>query len=272
MNLRHAVELMFRNTSYVRKLPARYGGVRCVVSPEGGLRFLGRIGNVDPLLLELSRKLVQKDDIVWDVGANLGLFSAAASYFAGPAGQVVALEPDNWLVGLLRRTVSLRDKDRQSPIEVIPCAVSSEETLAEFCIAERSRCSNALAGTGLSQMGGVREKITVPTISLDWLLERRKPPALVKIDVEGAETAVLSGATKLLNVVRPIVITEVAPDNADIVTTVTAQLTSARYQLFDSAAASWFEQPVARACWNTIAIPEERVHSMRQRFLAASRN
>ncbi len=68
-------------------------GIRCVVSPEGGLRYLWRIEKVDPLLLELSRKFVQKGDIVWDIGANLGLFSAAASYFAGPAGQVVSVSP-----------------------------------------------------------------------------------------------------------------------------------------------------------------------------------
>jgi FkbM family methyltransferase len=269
MNLRHAIELLFRNTSYVRKLPAKYGGVRCVVSPEGGLRYLGRIGDVDPLLLEMARKFVRKNDVVWDIGANLGLFTAAASYFAGPEGQVVLLEPDNWLVGLLRRTASLRDRDRQSPIEVIPCAVSSGESLAEFCIAERSRCSNALAGTGRSQMGGVRETITVPTVSLDWLLERRKPPALVKIDVEGSESEVLSGATRLLSAARPIVIVEVAPDDTNGIMEMTARLKGAHYQLFDGQAASWLEQPVPTVCWATIAIPEERVQSTRSQFLNA---
>jgi FkbM family methyltransferase len=218
------------------------------------------------VLLELSRLLVQKNDIVWDIGANVGLFSVAASFFAGPAGEVVSVEADNWLVGLLRRTASLRNKDRQSPIEVVPCAVSSEETLAKFCIAERSRSSNALEGLGSTQMGGVREANTVMTIRLDWLLERRESPALIKVDVEGAETAVLSGATKLLSAVRPVVIIEVASENA---AAVTSNLASAHYQLFDGDATLWFEHPVPKACWNTIAIPAERVQSVCLQLAAA---
>ena len=266
MDLRHAFEILGRNVSYVRKLPVEYGGGHCVVSPEAGLRYLGRIASADPVLLELSRLLVQKNDIVWDIGANVGLFSVAASFFAGPAGEVISVEPDNWLVGLLRRTASLRNRDRQSPIEVIPCAVSSEETLAKFCIAERGRSSNALEGLGSTQMGGVRETNTVATIRLDWLLERRKSPALIKVDVEGAEAAVLSGATKLLTAVRPLLIIEVAGENA---AAVTSSLASAHYQLFDGEATLSFEHPVPEACWNTIAIPEERVRSMCLHLAAA---
>ena len=264
MGLRHALEILCRNISYCRKLPAKYGRGPCVVSPEAGLRYLGRIADVDPVLLELSRQLVEKNDIVWDIGANVGLFSVAASFFAGPAGEVVSVEADNWLVGLLRRTASLRNRERQSPIEVIPCAVSSEETLAKFCIAERGRSANALEGAGSTQMGGVRETNTVLTIRLDWLLERRKSPALIKIDVEGAETAALSGATKLLTTVRPILIIEVAGENA---AAVTSSLASAHYQLFDGEATPWFDHPVSRACWNTIAIPEERVQSVCRQLL-----
>ncbi len=111
-----------------------------------------------------------------------------------------------------------------------------------------------------------------PTVSLDWLLERRKPPALVKIDVEGAETAVLCGATKLLTAVRPIVIIEVAPEKTDAVAAVAACFASAHYQHFDAGTASWLEQPVPTVCWNAIAIPEERVQFVREQFLDVSRN
>lgn len=267
MSLRRALEILGRNSSYVRRLPAKYGGGRCIVSTEGGLRYLGSMANVDPILLELSRQLVRKDDVVWDIGANVGLFSVAASFFAGPAGEVVSVEADNWLVCLLRRTASLRNSERQSSIEVVPCAVSNEETLAKFCIAERSRSSNSLEGAGSSQMGGVRETNTVPTVRLDWLLERRRAPALIKIDVEGAEAAVLSGATKLLAEVRPIMIIEVAGATA---AAVTSSLMGAHYQLLDGEASPWFEHPVLKACFTTIAIPQERVQSLCQQIASTS--
>ena len=59
MGLRHAFEKLRRNISYVRKLPAKYGGWSCVVSPKAGLRYLGRIASVDPVELA-NRRLIPR--------------------------------------------------------------------------------------------------------------------------------------------------------------------------------------------------------------------
>ncbi len=254
--LRRIAERLGRNVTFVRRLPKRYGGGRCVVSPEGGLRYLRLdLGKVDESLLQLTRCLVQPGDVVWDVGANVGLFTVAASSHAGPKGEVLAVEADSWLVGLLRRTASLRDSQRQSPIEVLPCAVSDHESLARFCIAERARSSSHLEGVGTTQSGGLRSTITVLTVRLDWLLDRRPPPSIVKIDVEGAEEFVLSGATRLLREIRPILLVEVGKERC---AAATATLSRARYQLFDGEYSRWFERPPQKECsWNTVAIPEE---------------
>lgn len=261
MNFRRIVERVGRNVTFVRRLPKKYGGARCVVSSEGGLRYLcSGMGTVDEALLRLSTCLIQPGDVVWDIGANVGLFSVAASSQAGPRGAVLAVEPDNWLVGLLRRTASLRDCRYQSPIEVLPCAASNTESLATFCIAERARASSYLEGTAsqarTSQAGGVRSTITVVTARLDWLLERREAPSILKIDVEGAEGIVLEGATRLMREIRPTILVEVGSERSQ---SVSSLLQEFGYRLYDGDDPRWFENPQKLCSWNTIAVPEESI-------------
>jgi hypothetical protein len=62
------------------------------------------MANIDPPLLTAARTLIRKDDVIWGVGANLGLFSLAAAACAGDCGQVTPFEPDAWIAQLLRRT------------------------------------------------------------------------------------------------------------------------------------------------------------------------
>jgi hypothetical protein len=72
------------------------------------LRWVGlpgqTIGNVDEALLRNAIELVRPGDVVWDIGANVGLFSFAAAAPAGSAGKIVSFEADVWLAVLLRRS------------------------------------------------------------------------------------------------------------------------------------------------------------------------
>ncbi len=128
--------------------------------------------------------------MVWDVGANVGLFSFAAASLAGPEGRVVALEPDAWLVQLLRRSAS-RQPAGSAPVEVVPAAIAAALSVRTLCLASRSRAANYLADFGTIQTGGSREQQSVIAVTLDWLLESFPVPSVVKIDVEGAELEVL---------------------------------------------------------------------------------
>jgi precorrin-6B methylase 2 len=78
---------------------------------------------VDPALLRLAAEVVGPGDTVWDIGASLGLFSIAAAVAAGPAGHVLAVEPDTALVRLLRRSATAnRDQVRASLLPTFPHA------------------------------------------------------------------------------------------------------------------------------------------------------
>jgi hypothetical protein len=130
-----------------------------------------------------------------------------------------------------------------------------ELRIAQFHIAQRSRATNYLAlAMGSSQTGGVRQTVDVVTLTLDWLLDQCGPPQVLKIDVEGAEADVLRGGQRVLSEARPVLLCEVYDENSAYVT---ETLHAHNYRLFD-----WDTRPlmpVATACYNTLALPAERL-------------
>ncbi len=236
-----------------RRLPSPFAAGRIYACSEGGLRYLRpRMTGVDPALLRLAAEVVGPGDTVWDIGANLGLFSIAAAVAAGPAGHVLAVEPDTVLVRLLRRSATAnRDHAR---LDVLPVAVADHVSIARFHIARRNRSTSHLDGFGTSQTGGVRATDLVPTVTLDWLAERFPAPGVIKIDVEQAEVAVLAGGSRLLQTL-PAVICEVAGHSA---AAVRDALTGYGYTLYDGDQPSGQRVPTVDAPPNTLAVSGSR--------------
>ncbi len=232
-----------------RRLPGPFRQARIWVSSEGGLRYLRpRLSLVDPPLLRMVAELVHPGCTVWDVGANVGLFSFAAAALAGPTGRVLAVEPDCWLVELLRR--SARMNRHLAPVDVAPVAVSDRIGMGRFHIADRCRSANHLDGYGSSQTGGTRSTQLVPTVTLDWLITHFPRPDVLKIDVESAEALVLQGGRSVLES-RPRLVCEVAERNAAKVADL---LRPWGYQFFDGALPSFRRRPLDRAPWALLAI------------------
>lgn len=254
MKPRRILENLLRDQTRRRRLPASFGHAPIIMSAAGGLgALLKTIEDYDPTLLCLTQTLVRPGDAVWDIGANIGLFSVASAVVAGDAGKIFAFEPDAVLVQLLRRTCKLQSADA-APITVIPTAVAREIGLRSFSIASRARASNALTGYGNGQMGGTAETQTVVALPVDSLAQWLPAPDVMKIDVEGAETEVLLGATNVLKSKRPLIICEVAGWNAQEVSRI---LHEANYELYDAGKPIEEGASTDVANWNTVAVPVE---------------
>jgi FkbM family methyltransferase len=262
---RTLAERATRRWVFARRLPDVFGNARVFVTPSAGLKFMLRpMSKTDPALFRNVLELVRPGDVVWDIGANIGLFTFSAAAQAGRKGRVIAFEPDTWLVHILRRS-ALAQPEASSPVTIVPAAVGSEIGLRQFAIASRSRASNALAGYGRTQTGGVYEEQTIVALSLDWLADRLPPPNVIKCDVEGAEVEVFSGQSMILGNIRPVIICEVG---REVSGRMTDMLVKERYRLYDGEIPLSEDAEVAMAPWNTIGIPEE----LHDRYIAKRRD
>ena len=130
--------------------------------------------------------VTKRGDTFWDVGAHKGFMTLAAASMVGPDGRVVAVEPAAANLRFLRRHIAW---NQERNVEVVPVALSDAEGQAAF------------AGTGSSiafRMGVGPETVQVTTVER-LVAERDLPrPQVLKIDVEGAEAAVLRGMGSLL--------------------------------------------------------------------------
>jgi FkbM family methyltransferase len=137
-----------------------------------------------------------------DVGANVGIFTAAFARRVGERGSVHSFEPLPTSRRRLERTVEL---NRLRQVVVNDCAVADrtgEIELHDYGMGYESWASLAPREIHTDQ-GVVRtaQRLTVDVVTLDEYCERHGigHVDVLKVDVEGAEDLVLRGASDLLH-------------------------------------------------------------------------
>ena len=121
---------------------------------------------------------------------------------------------------------------------MLPAAVSDQKGICSLYLSEQGKASSSLRGDGIAQ--------TVISVALDSLLDHFAAPQVLKIDVEGMEYAVLSGARRVL-AARPHIFCEVTDHHEAI----GQLLKEANYQFY--AARGTNRQPLLRPSRDTIS-------------------
>jgi FkbM family methyltransferase len=150
------------------------------------------LGTYEPEAQRVFRDAVHDGDVVYDVGANVGFFTLIAAKHAGARGAVYAFEPVARNLAILRRHVAMNGA---SSVRVLELALSSAPGVARFA-------SGANASMGKLDAAG---EVEVRVETLDRLVASGEiaPPRFIKMDVEGAEHDVLTGAATILARDRP---------------------------------------------------------------------
>jgi FkbM family methyltransferase len=145
---------------------------------------------------EVVTRYVQNGMTVWDIGANAGFYSLAFSRLVGVNGRVFAFEPLATNNHFLLKHLSINSI---SNVQVVQAAVGAETGFVSFL-----PDSSVFKGRVVEQGGHYLVAMTTADDFLTW--NPSALPAVVKIDVEGAEAAVLEGAMALLRSQPPLFI------------------------------------------------------------------
>ena len=171
---------------------------------------LWAFGGFEKHFAELFTHLVGPGDRCIDVGANIGLHSVRLASLVGAEGEVIAIEPDQELAQRAANNLKLNGL---SQARVISAAASDHSGEG----ARLYRPDTADTNRGRASLRHhdylTGPAATVPTVTLDEICPG--PVALIKIDVEGAEEAVVRGAAGLIDRYGPAVVYEYAPEILD---------------------------------------------------------
>jgi FkbM family methyltransferase len=191
---------------------------------------------IEGLMLGYLKRLVRPGDVVYDIGANVGLYTRFAIEFG--AARTIAFEPMADNIELLRRNAALA-RDGAAKIEVLELAVGDsdgEELLQVDDVMSATASLDRVRGGAPSeghQLYGIAPKTQrVKVAKLDTLVFEQKlaPPRVMKIDIEGAELLALRGASRVLREHRPSLAIEI--HSADIGRDVLALLGEHGYSVF----------------------------------------
>lgn len=158
----------------------------------------------EPELVRLQDWVLPGGTVI-DVGAHYGAYTVALSALVGPEGRVLAVEPADHALSVLRRNIEINAAEN---VTVLAAALGEESATATLHMhGDQSRAS-------LNQFAeGDTGSQSVAVACLDDLVQGG-PVDFIKIDVEGYELPALRGADRILSENRPVVQFELQPGAA----------------------------------------------------------
>ena len=144
----------------------------------------------------LYRRVVQRGDLVFDIGAHVGDRIAA---FRRLGARVVALEPQPALARTLRVLYACR-----RGVTIEPLAIGRREGAVDIRLNIDNPTISTASGEFVDAAKDAKgwegqawtKSVRVPMTTLDALIARHGRPSFIKIDVEGYEAEALSGLTQ----------------------------------------------------------------------------
>jgi FkbM family methyltransferase len=200
---------------------------------------------------------LQDDDILWDIGANVGLYSLYAGIIK--KAQVMAFEPSAANYFTLSRNIELNKCD---------------DRISAFCLAfndktklDKLNMENTEIGGAMSSFASTKDlfgnqftaafKQGMVGLSIDNFIQYFNPPipSHLKIDVDGIEGEIIDGARQLINnsSLKSISI-ELDDHRKDEIIFVTEIIEGAGFQLKHKRHAPLFDGGKYASCYNYLFV------------------
>ena len=158
---------------------------------EGGNLYFGV--EFEPCELTVVAALINKGEVFFDVGANVGGYTLTASRIVGDTGAVHAFEPSSRTYRLLLRNIQMNGAKNVTLNHV---AVQERGGEVDLFVNRES----GLTSLGKTDRGQVLGTERVSSVSLDEYARKHSLTDLdlLKVDVEGFEGHVLRGGKELI--------------------------------------------------------------------------
>ncbi len=188
-----------------------YCGYRVLYEKGDGLaHHLSSGYRFEPDVIKCAASMLRPGDIVFDVGANIGLISLAI-HRKVPKTMIHCFEPSPYPYRMLKKTI------RENALQkyFIPWNVGVYKNTGELTF--HVHATKDALGDGIkdTHRAGETEPINIRVTTVDWFVAEHRIPALalIKVDVEGSELSVLQGAKQTLKKYRPAILFEANPKN-----------------------------------------------------------
>lgn len=175
-------------------------------------------------VVELIKNNLREGDVFIDIGANIGYFTVIASPIVSSSGKVYSFEPDRENFSLLQKNILANGFKNVISVKQAVSDVSGKSKLflSKYNMGdhrtydpEASRFYSEEIKYAFDQhtLEDRREFIEVGSVTLDEYFRNQYPNCFIKIDVQGAEGAVLRGARALFtNAPQATVVMEFWPN------------------------------------------------------------
>ena len=174
------------------------------------------LGSYEPDTVAAIAAVCKEGDVVYDVGANIGYTALLFGRAVGESGRVVAFEP---LPANAERVVEHIQMNRlESRVTVEAAAVSSQRGKDRFLVHDLHGMGKLEGSDG--RTGTYAGTLEVDTIALDdYAFEAgRRPPSVIKLDIEGGGAQAMAGMKRVLAEARPVFLAELhGPEEREVV-------------------------------------------------------
>jgi FkbM family methyltransferase len=197
---RPAYESILDITHRQRGLPWMINGTEYRIDP----RHRHRLGNeYDHSVAEFLQAHVRRGSLCFDLGANVGVYVLQLAHWSQPDGQVVAFEPNPIARTILEHHIRINGVANR--VTIVPAAVGSGPGRATLY---------ASGADGMSRLSCPNDaiadrvvEIEVNVVTVDEYTEHTGLiPDVLILDIEGFEIAALSGAKRLIQAKRDLLI------------------------------------------------------------------
>jgi len=154
-------------------------------------RYMVLTGKYEEGTMDLMKKEIKSGMNVFDLGANIGMFTLLSSKLVGESGHVFSFEPDPYLFNVLKENLILNNVNNVSIYQI---AVSNTVGVEKFSMNLEQDGDNRLNSNTMNE-----NYVEVKTTTIDDFCEKNELKInFLKMDIQGSEAKVFQGMKQTL--------------------------------------------------------------------------